>query len=1227
MASLLQWNCRGLRANFNELLILIQNHNPVAIALQELAIPHSYSFQNRHYSLFSSLPLPSGTRSHGGAGILIRRNIPHSPLPLNNSLQAVACRISIPQPITVCSIYLPPTSSWTETDLLNLVSQLPPPVLLLGDFNAHNSLWGCSSTDGKGQEIADFLLSSSMCLLNNKQSTYIHPATGTSSSIDLALVHPSLFLDFSWKVHDDLCGSDHFPIFISQSNSQPIPETQRWKLEKADWVTFAALSSTELVCDDIMLNSNPIEIFTEVLLSIAERTIPKTSKEPRIARKPWFNDECKTAISERKNALRKFKLNPNLNTLSNLRVHRAKARRCIRLNKRNSWKSYISRINSQTPMKKVWKMVRRISGKPSTTANTHLNVSGVNIEQPHDIANSIASTISHNSSTDHYTERFRRYKAHQERRPVDFSSDNSEPYNVPFSFQELHNALKKAHDSASGPDNIHYQMLKHLPESALSILLKIFNKIWLTGEFPTSWSKAIVIPIPKPGKDPSDPGNYRPISLTSCVCKTLERIINERLVWFLEKNKLITEYQSGFRKQRSSTDQLVRFESFIREGFVRREHVVSIFFDLEKAYDTTWKHGILQDLHKCGLRGRLPVFISNFLALRNFRVRVGSCLSDLHNQEAGVPQGSILSVTLFILKINSIVKCLPSNIKCSLFVDDFLICYRSRNMNSIERLLQLCLNNIQNWADRNGFQFSKTKTVCMHFCQQRTLHTDPQFTLDGAAIPIVNEFKFLGLIFDKTLKFIPHIKYLKDRCMKSMNLLKVVAHTDWGADGATLLKLYRSHVRSKLDYGCIVYGSARSSYLQALDRVQNGALRLCLGAFRTSPIPSLQVEANELPLILRREKLTLQYITKLKSTPDNPAYTCVFEPKYTLLFEAKPFVIPTLGVRVKDLLSDTGIRFECIEKSSLSPVPPWLLKIPTFIYALHDIGTKSEVPPDLFKLKLNELLADFDSFQRIYTDGSKVGAAVAAAAMTGPTLLVNRLPNSSSILSAEARGILLALSIIESSAHDEFLILTDSFSCLQSIENRKLDHPLILEIVVTVHQLIASGKRIIFIWLPSHTGLAGNVAVDAAAKAALNLAESQTPVPFSDFYPLINTHIASHWQRLWNANTNNKLYSIEPRVNISKPYQLPRRDELIIHRLRIGHTHLTHGFLLKREDPPECIGCQTPLTVEHILLNCIEFQLIRVKYYTCTNLSELFNNVPPRAIVDFIKEIGLYRKL
>ena len=112
---------------------------------------------------------------------------------------------------------------------------------------------------------------------------------------------------------------------------------------------------------------------------------------------------------------------------------------------------------------------------------------------------------------------------------------------------------------------------------------------------PKSWKEATVIPIPKPGKDNTNPNNYRPIALTSCICKTLERMINERLVWYLEKNNIITEFQSGFRHQRSTNDHLVRLETFIREAFIKKEHLVAVFFDLEKAYDTTWKYGIMND--------------------------------------------------------------------------------------------------------------------------------------------------------------------------------------------------------------------------------------------------------------------------------------------------------------------------------------------------------------------------------------------------------------------------------------------------------------------------------------------------------------------------------------------------------------------------------------------------------------------------------------------------------
>ena len=115
-----------------------------------------------------------------------------------------------------------------------------------------------------------------------------------------------------------------------------------------------------------------------------------------------------------------------------------------------------------------------------------------------------------------------------------------------------------------------------------------------SGNFPLSWSQAIIIPIPKPGKDNTDPNNYRPIALTSCICKTMKRMINKRLVWFLETNNILTNTQCGFRKNRSTTYQLVRLETIIRDAFVIKEHAVSIFFDLKKAYDTSWKYGILK---------------------------------------------------------------------------------------------------------------------------------------------------------------------------------------------------------------------------------------------------------------------------------------------------------------------------------------------------------------------------------------------------------------------------------------------------------------------------------------------------------------------------------------------------------------------------------------------------------------------------------------------------------
>ena len=144
---------------------------------------------------------------------------------------------------------------------------------------------------------------------------------------------------------------------------------------------------------------------------------------------------------------------------------------------------------------------------------------------------------------------------------------------------------------------------------------------------------------------------------------------------------------------------------------------------------------------------------------------------------------------------------------------------------------------------------SELESAILQLNKHKCRVPEPELLLNGTPIPVVEEVKFLGLIFDRKLSFLPHLRYLKNKCMKALNFIRVVAHTFWGADQHTFLHLYRSLVRSKLDYGCIMYGSARNSYLCMLDPVQNHAFCLCLCAYRTSPSPSFCIFANEPPSI------------------------------------------------------------------------------------------------------------------------------------------------------------------------------------------------------------------------------------------------------------------------------------------------------------------------------------------------------------------------------------------
>ena len=192
-----------------------------------------------------------------------------------------------------------------------------------------------------------------------------------------------------------------------------------------------------------------------------------------------------------------------------------------------------------------------------------------------------------------------------------------------------------------------------------------------------------------------------------------------------------------------------------------RQRLYLFFFYMEKAYDKTWRYGIMWDIHQAGLRGKLPLFINYILHNRMFQMKLQHCYTRRRIQESGVAQGSTISVSLFAIKINSLSKVIPKEIHASMFVDDIQIAYSHQDINQLQSVMQKAVNNIANWANNNGFTFSTTKTVTMQFYKTRAPLLQPKIYLNNKLIPEMSTVKFLRLVWDPKLTWISHIAQLK----------------------------------------------------------------------------------------------------------------------------------------------------------------------------------------------------------------------------------------------------------------------------------------------------------------------------------------------------------------------------------------------------------------------------------------------------------------------------------
>ena len=376
---------------------------------------------------------------------------------------------------------------------------------------------------------------------------------------------------------------------------------------------------------------------------------------------------------------------------------------------------------------------------------------------------------------------------------------------------------------AAGPDHIPAKFLKMFAEDLTPCLFILFSASLKQGIIPTDWKKATVSPIFKKGSR-SDPANYRPISLTSLLCKTLEHIIYSHVMGYLERNNILSTNQFGFRQKRSADLQLLLTVHDLASSLNDNAQTDCILLDFSKAFDKVSHKLLLLKLRYYGITGETINWIQSFLTNRKQQVVCDGSISEVVNVTSGVPQGSVLGPLLFLVFINDLPSCIKST--CRLFADDCLL-YRQIHSKHDSDVLQNDLHCLEHWANKWFMQFNPIKCVVLTITHK--VHpTVTHYTLYDQMLAHVQEAKYLGLTLDSKLTFNKHIECI---CKRANSALAFIRRNTHFCQRNIRADAYCTYVRPILEYAAFVWSPYTNININKLESVQRRAARYVMSDF------------------------------------------------------------------------------------------------------------------------------------------------------------------------------------------------------------------------------------------------------------------------------------------------------------------------------------------------------------------------------------------------------------
>lgn len=886
-------NAFGLKSKLGEFHHILKKYNvDIAIVTETKFTADKVSAEDVLIPGFQE-PFRLDRSCHGGGiGVWIRSSLAAQQLVRPESgeheLMWLSLRTGEHDRLVIGATYRPGSCSDTDTTLLDHIDECLDEarcagsrIILAGDFNVHSESWlGSTKTTKAGDTMEEIAAAHGL-------SQHVSGPTRGDNTLDLILSdYPG-----SIRTHQlpPLGRSDHNVILAdfpgsACTHSKPTERTV-WRYKTADWdrlrAYFRKFEWSSLPGHGRDPNTY-CEHMTSAILQGMATFIPSKKLVSRTGDPIWWTPECSHAVLLKDKAWRAWRKQPGSITCKELFVQSVSAAASAL---QAAWSAWSKRLRTKLTAgsmndKQWWCTLKKACGeKHQSDIALLVGDDGTEYVTPAAKADCLASYFANKCSLgtdDLKTDRLPASNSSVRPRP-EFNHVHFRPATVRRCLSQLDTS------KATGPDNIPAIVLKECATELSKPLAHLFSSCFSHGVQPELWKCARVVPVHKRASR-TNYRNYRPVSLLSVCSKVMEKIVNEQLMNFLEKNQLLSCRQFGFRRGLGTSDLLTSVHHDWLQALGTGGCIQALAVDIAGAFDKVSHAGVLHKLAELGVCEKAFSWLKAYLNERSLHVVVNGQRSPDHLIKAGVPQGSILGPTLFLVYVNDAEACLSPGTEMCVYADDttiYTVVTSHDAVASQAASLQQSVVALHEWGVRWRIKFEPSKSQIMTISHHRHHWHLPDVTFGGSVVPNSNQMKLLGVIFDSKLSFAAHIRQTALRANNRLRFLRKAARFLDRKGAATI---YHGFVRPLLEYAPLVWMGAAQTHLRQLDRVQRRALHI-LG-------PNVLLQSLE----ARRTVAALTYLYKLMCLDGPPQLVSI----------VPPLRQPTTNPRTRSDLSHQG---------------------------------------------------------------------------------------------------------------------------------------------------------------------------------------------------------------------------------------------------------------------------------------------------------------------------------